>query len=144
MSLQITQNRFKQAEFVRVVFAVTPEHGAKPEDLLVPDYWMHVARDLKPGAVIEACPESREWFAQFFVLACGPNWAKLALLFKVDFEAGAADPEAGEAKHKIEYKGSIKQWCVIRLSDSQVIKDELPTKEEARKVLQNYEKVLLA
>ena len=55
--LTLTQNRIEQAEFVRPVFCVSPTAGTKPEDLLKPEYWTHVARQFKPGSRIEALCE---------------------------------------------------------------------------------------
>ena len=70
----------EEAVAARNIWQVKPEIAAKVEDLLNPDYWAHVARRFRAGDRIEAVPDDRHYFAEFFVLAASSNWAKVILL----------------------------------------------------------------
>lgn len=69
-----------EAAYARTVWIVKPEATATVEDLLEPGYWAHVARQIRAGDRVEAVPDDRSYYAEFFVLAASSNWAKLVLL----------------------------------------------------------------
>jgi hypothetical protein len=140
--LNITQNRFKQAEFVRNVFHVVPEHGAEPDDLLKPEYWTHIARNFKAGSLIEAVPEDNAWRAEYYVLSAGTDWAKVARISFTQFDKTGSVPAEKEAKHVVNYGGAIQKWRIVRVADGVTLKAEMATKEEATKALTDYEKAL--
>jgi len=71
------------SDFARTIWQVKPEIKAKVKDLLEPEYWAHVAKIMKAGDRIEAIPEDRHYYAEFFVLAASSNWAKLVLLREI-------------------------------------------------------------
>jgi len=73
----------EEAVSARNIWQVKPEIAVKPTDLLDPDYWAHVARRMRAGDRVEAVPEDRHYFAEFFVLAASTNWAKLVLIREV-------------------------------------------------------------
>ncbi len=70
----------EESTYARTIWQVKPEINVTVKDLLNPDYWAHVARHLRAGDRIEAIPDDRHYFAEFFVLAASTNWAKLVLL----------------------------------------------------------------
>tara|TARA_Y100000310_G_C20483146_1_gene715658 strand:+ start:505 stop:921 length:417 start_codon:yes stop_codon:yes gene_type:complete len=72
----------EESTYARTVWQVKPEIKVEIEDLLDPNYWAHVASRLKAGDRIEAIPDDRHYYAEFFVLAASNNWAKLVLLRK--------------------------------------------------------------
>ena len=65
------------------IWQVKPEIAATVQDLLNPEYWAHVARRMRAGDRVEAVPDDRHYFAEFFVLAASTNWAKLVLIREV-------------------------------------------------------------
>ena len=73
----------EESTYARTVYQVKPEISVTVKDLLEPDYWAHVAKQLRAGDRIEAIPDDRHYFAEFFVLAASTNWAKLVLLREV-------------------------------------------------------------
>ena len=73
----------EEAAYERTVWQVKPELKATVKDLLNPDYWAHVAKRMKAGDRIEAVPDDRHYFAEFFVLAASTNWVKLVLMREV-------------------------------------------------------------
>ena len=73
----------EEAVAARNIWQVKPEIAVTVEDLLKPEYWAHVARRMRAGDRVEAVPDDRHYFAEFFVLAASSNWAKLVLLREV-------------------------------------------------------------
>ncbi len=70
----------EESTYARTIWQVKPEATVKVNDLLDPDYWAHVAKQMRAGDRIEAIPDDRHYYAEFFVLAASTNWAKLILL----------------------------------------------------------------
>jgi hypothetical protein len=140
--LTLTQNRIEQAEFVRPVFCISPTAGTKPEDLLKPEYWTHVARQIKPGSRIEALCEDNAWQADYIVTSAATNWVKCVLLRKTMLENVETAPQKEGAKFEAKWLGNVRKWGYLRLADGEVIKEGLSTKDEAVKALASYELAL--
>ena len=73
----------EEAVAARNVWQVKPEIAVTVKDLLDPNYWAHVARRMRAGDRVEAVPDDRHYFAEFFVLAASSNWVKLVLMREV-------------------------------------------------------------
>lgn len=105
----------EEAVAARNIWQVKPEIAAEIEDLLDPNYWAHVARRMRAGDRIEAVPDDRHYYAEFFVLAASTNWAKLILIRKVTLikdnapieKAGYIVKFAGKHKWRVEKDGEI-------------------------------------
>ncbi len=91
---KLTPDRIQGADFIRVVYAITPAIGTEVEHFLKPEYWAHVAAKLRPHTRIEAVSEDNSWFAEMIVMSCGPNWAKVKVLRFVPLEDASADQVA--------------------------------------------------
>jgi hypothetical protein len=116
--VKILPNNVKQAEFIRTVWAATPEHGTALADVLDPEYWVHIASQFKPNDRIEIIPVSGEWFAELHVKSSGPSGLGFSVLRKVEFDAPvAADPKA---EFTVAYAAADK-WRVTRNADSAVV-----------------------
>jgi len=74
----------EEAAYERNVWQVKPAIKATIKDLLEPSYWAHVAKRMKAGDRIEAIPDDRHYYAEFFVLAASTNWVKLVLMREVE------------------------------------------------------------
>lgn len=129
MTKAILQNGITQAEYARVVWRLTPEPGTSPEDVLVPAYYAHVAKQLKPGARIEVAPADGSWFMELYVRSSDANAAKVALLELYTFdEVAQVETAVFEVKHR-----GPKGWSVVRTSDKAVVFENGKTKDEATK-----------
>lgn len=129
MTKAILQNGITQADYARVVWRLTPEPGTTPDDLLVPAYYAHVAKQLKPGAKIEVAPADGTWYAELYVRSADATSVKVALLELYTFdETQRADTEAFEIKHR-----GPKGWSVVRTSDKAVVFENGKSKDEATK-----------
>lgn len=100
---------------VRTIWHIKPESSVDVEDLLDPDYWAHVAKQVRAGDRIEAVPEDRHYFAEFFVLGSSTNWVKVVLLRKRDLvkdnnpieKDGFVVKFAGQHKWRVEKDGQV-------------------------------------
>jgi hypothetical protein len=108
------------------------------DDILRKDYWAYVARKLQPGNKIAVMSEDCRMYVELIVFGTGSNWAEVQVLngpLMVDHALNTIDTD-----YKIENRGLIKQWCVIRTSDDREIKADgsLRTKEQAQTWLREW------
>ena len=125
------------AEYTKSVWQIMPTVETKIEDLLNPDYWAHVARKVNPGDRIEAIPEDRHYFAEFFVLAASTNWIKVKLLRKVVLIED--NDNSTVAGYNIQFAGAHK-WR-IRMGD-EVLSKGHDDKEAATNWLMDHMKTV--
>jgi hypothetical protein len=128
--MKILQSQLKQAEFVRTSYAATPEHGVSVDDVLVPEFWAHVAKQFKVGDRIEVKPDGADWLAEFYVLKVDVHGVHLVLLNKYELVASNKAPAvANDDEYEINFGGAAK-WRVIRKSDREVMVKGLGSKAE--------------
>jgi hypothetical protein len=166
---KLTPDRFKEAEYTRRVWAMTPAAGTEVKHLLAPAYWSHVAAKLNPTDRIEVITEDNAWFAEILVISQGGHWAQVKLLRYVQLNGVAAAPAvkaesipepAAESTAEItpddtpepateipptdsqlvvNYGGVKARHRVMRRSDKVVLKDGFPTQAEAVKWMHEHE-----
>lgn len=125
--VNILQNRLRQAEFNRTVWAAQPEPGTTLEDMVKPEYWAHVAKNFKVGDRVEVVPEGAEWFAELFVRSVSPTAATVVVLRSQVFAERKASIDPGL---DVKYRGA-NGWSVIRKSDKSVLYEKGDTREAA-------------
>lgn len=137
---KLTPDRFKAAEFVRVIYAVTPAVNTELDHILKPEYWSHVAASLSPLSRIEVVAEDNSWFAELIVLSSGLNWAKVKLLRYIPLVDGfPEEKKQQEDDFEILYAGVKARFRVIRKSDRATVKEGFPSHQEALKWVREYE-----
>ncbi len=125
--MKILQRQIQEAEFVRKVYAATPEPGTSLDAMLQPDYWAHVAKNFRPGYLIEVRSPDGEWFAELYVRSVMDTGVSVAVLRKHVFEAST--PSA-PVEVDVKFRGD-KKWSVVRKSDRTVLVEGLETKGAA-------------
>lgn len=138
--LKLTPTAFKQAEYVRNVFAVTPENGTPYEALLEPSYWSHVAAQLRPQDKIEVIAEDQSYYALLLVTSANKLSAKVAPIQYNDLQNAIEDEAPQAVAHAIKYAGVKAKWRVYRVSDNQPLRDGFSSKDDAQTWLNQYEK----
>jgi len=138
----IRESRLSFVEFARQAHHIVPEEGTKFEDILKDSYWSLVAVKFKPGDLVEIHAEDGSYFAELYVRAAGRNWAKMALLRKVDLEPVAAAMVSPE--FEAAWKGPHRKFSVVRLSDNQIIKDGFETREQALDYIKSHVRAMAA
>ena len=125
----------EEANYERTIWQVMPESTVEVESLLKPEYWAHVAKRFKAGDRIEAVPEDRHYFAEFFVLGAAANWAKVILLRKVVL---IKDNESTvEEGFKVAFAGKHK-WRVTQ--GSEILSKDHDDKVSAENWLEEHRK----
>jgi len=146
-STKILSERVKQADYARNIFRVEPDRGTEIEELLDPGYWVHVAAKFGVGDKVEVFPVGGEYYAEFLVVAGSRVHLKLVpLLVKQLAKAQPASAKDGNVPNipfKIEHKGSVHKWSVIRVSDKEYVKDGFATRDEAAAWLEKNEAEML-
>lgn len=141
---KLTAPRFKNAEFERAIWQASIEAGVSLAEVQKPEFWGHVAENLKPLARIEVIAEDLSWFAELLVIDCDRLWAKTRLIRFVDLrEDDAADVlPASASGFRVEYKGPTKKHIVLRLSDNVIVHEGIATKAEAQSWITEHLKAL--
>lgn len=115
------------------------EPGTQVEDVLDPAFWAHTAVGMDPYDHIEVRTQDGTWIAYLIVLFAERNWARVVLDKVIRIEQNTEVPEES-VKNRVEYKGAIHKFSVIRISDSQVLHDGFKTRDDASAWLRNFEK----
>lgn len=137
----------QQAEFVRGTYAHESAAGVSKDELIKPDYWAHVARQVPAGSIIQVVPEDQAFFAEYYVVAATSNSLTLKQIRYIKLEAVADESEvAEEDSHfcKVKWGSPTSKYQIIRKSDLAVVKSGIPTKEQAFADRRDYEQALLA
>ncbi len=114
--------RFKGREFVVNDYAYTAHPNTQPEDLLAPEYWAHVATQLRVRDRIEVWADDASWIAEYTVLEAGRNYAKLHMLWTQPLSSPMDMAEA-QSPYEIVFRGPHAKWSVVRRSDKAVVHD---------------------
>lgn len=139
--MQILQDAVKQAEFTRVIFSATPDAGTKLEDVLKPEYWVHVARQFAVNSRVEVIPADNAWFAELIVRSRTPGGVVLAVLRYVDLNEAPTASAPQPSGFKIGFSGADK-WRVVRLSDKKVVSSGHENKAAAEAWLSENEQLV--
>ena len=139
---KILPNHMQLVEHYRAHYGASVPEGTTAEDLQRPEFWAHVARNLRPYDIIDVLPEDGSYFAEVIVLSQGVGFAKVKLLRFVEL----ADDEVleDEAPVIVKWKGPHLKHTVIRKSDAQVLKDGFPTKLDAENWAREYAQKIAA
>lgn len=130
-------SRMKTAEYSRTVYQVTPEAETPFDTVISPEYWAHVAHTLNPLDRLEIVPDDFEYFAELMVVGTSTQAAKVVVLRKEDIGGKETLPQPG-AEYIAKHKGPAWGWCVIRVSDGEVMLKNFSDRQEATKAANNY------
>lgn len=136
----LNSSRFKQAEYERNIWVVTPEAETPLEALLNPAFWAHVASSFKPWDHIEVRAEDGSYWAELLVQDASRNWAKVAVLRQVQLNGEAPRAEESDG-HIVEWSGPHTKWRVVRKADKAILKDSM-SKADANKWLAEHLRVV--
>lgn len=115
-----------------------PEPGVTIADVLKPDYWTHVAPQLRIGYRVEVMAEDGAWWAMLLVRAVGQHEAVLQALQHVTLGAEAPTVDLDGSAYEVKWAGPSAQFRIVRKSDSEVIKDKFPIREAAEEWLAKH------
>lgn len=135
----LSPNKLRAAEFVRTTLVAEIAPGVSIESVLVPEFWGHCARQLKPYARVECRAQDNKWQADLMVKSVSKTEASMWVLNYVDLEAQGKDgkTEDGAEEYTVSF-APRQRWRVIRKSDGAVIHKDEATEAEAREWLSDH------
>lgn len=136
-------SNIRPAEFARMVYAHTVAEGNDFEkDVLNEKYWCHLSKTLKVGDLVEVTAHDASYFAVLYVVAVYNVAIKVVCLNHKSLSVNV-DEQDENREYKVQHRRN-RLWCIVRLSDDAVIKDQIQTKEDAYLELSGYMKALAA
>lgn len=136
--VKLSPPRLKTAETFREIYVCEPEEGTEFESLLIPEFWAHVTKLLRPRTRIEVYPSDNSYFAELLVQSVEKTEARVAVLSFVDLTKAQASVKHNKEDFEIKFKGPTIKHVIIRKSDNTIVKDGLSTKADAAVWLENY------
>ena len=140
----IKLDRFKPSEYMRVVYYAIPEANTPISDLKKPEYWAHIAQQLKASDRIEVEAEDGAYFVELLVRDVGRTWAKVTVLRELMLDDTGAPMPDELKEYDVIYKGKMTKWSVIRLKDRSAVYEGGNTKQDAMAWLTDHLKALAA
>ena len=128
MTFTIGSNTLRLAQQAYRAWIITVPHNAKPEALLTPTAWKHHAGQLRPLDVIRAVWEDGSQEVWLTVIKPTPGAVYVSKLFSAT-HADAVTEDADDLR--IEWKGPILQFCIMRKGDGDPVKKNLYPKDVA-------------
>lgn len=132
--MKLPYNEFNQAEYKRHVWIAYAELGTKPEDLIKPEYWSHVAKKLEQGHYIEVVSAEGDWLAKLYVRSVTPAGV-VTHLFPVEYIGKKAEEISKDYTIELATKN---KWRVVRKSDKVEMVSKLETRDLAETWLINH------
>jgi hypothetical protein len=111
----LKQNLFQEAAAARNEWAITPEPGVNPDDLLKPEYWAHVAWRLRPLDLVEVRAADGRYWGQLLVTNAGRLWATVRPIIFIETEVSTDDVVVEGLV--IRWRGGVGKWSVLRHDD---------------------------
>ena len=139
---KLDANRFALAEYKFNEWSVVLEFGTQLDDVFQPDFWAHVAKDLKQGDIVHVRSEDSSVYARLYVRASDRLWAKMGKIEVVQFDAPQTQPD--EDGLQVKWIVGKRCFAVVRKADNQVIQGGFQIKEDAVAWMQNHNKQLAA
>lgn len=102
----------------------------KPEDVMDPAFWAHVAPTLKPWDVIRVHHEDGSWYLQALVVDAQKSGAQVEILVSKDLRSKVSIPAEILMRYEVVHRGP-RGWSVIRKSDRSVMVENHQTRGAA-------------
>lgn len=119
------------------------EYDTDLKTLLTPDFWAHVASQIRKTDKIEVLTAGGLMAAEFFVLKADDNTARLKLRH-VDHLYDLKPEDMETETHRVVYRGEIENWAVVRKNDSVLMKGDFTGPDEAVQFMRDHLKAFAA
>lgn len=117
----------------------TPEFERTPKDVVNPDYWTHVAKQLRPGDEIVVVAADMSWRMELLVRDVNRISARMNVISLVDFDEQPAVQLSEEDIQQIVavWRGPTHKFCAVR-KDGEVVKTGFATKADTMQWISNH------
>ena len=141
LSPRLSPAQLKVADFERRSYRCVVPSAVTPKDILAPEYWTHVSRQLKKYDHIEVIWEDGTYRAELFVTDAADLYTKVAIINAQDLSKGkekpAAAPKADVPGYSFKFMGTNRH-CVIRDADKEIVFKGGADRAAAEKGLEEY------
>ena len=127
------------AESARQDWVVTVEDGTSIDEVLDPAFWSLVCNDFQPMDRVDVRVDTGEWMAELVVLVVERTWCKVHMLHFYELGTPGEAP-AVAARFRIEWKGAVRRFAVIRVSDGEPVQEKFQSRADAVAWLGQYER----
>lgn len=135
--------KLTNSEHAIMTWHLTPEPEVSIDDMMRPEFWAHTATQLRPGHEIIVFSFDGAWRAHLCCRHVSRAAAVMGLVSFKEFGEGA-EMEIEAPMYEVSWRGPSAKWGIVRKSDSQVVKDNLPSKEDAQTWIKSQMKALAA
>jgi hypothetical protein len=123
--------------------AIAPSATTENE-LTNPKLWTLIAAQLRPGDEIRVVDEAAEWVAKLFVTYAQGSIVRVKITDYKRFGAEDAIEDDGiDNRFEAKQKGVL-GWCIVDKTTNENIKQNIPSRVEAERELEDYIKALKA
>lgn len=141
---KLIADRVALAEHTRQVHRIKPEAGTVLKEMLVPEYWAHVAAKFHVGDKLEIFVEGGAWYAEALITSCSRIHAKLLVLQYEQIDEAPVSKETKKEPFYHAYRGTTAKHSVLRTSDKAVVKEGFESRDEAVEWLAKHQDELKA
>jgi len=135
------KENFNQFEFHALRYSALIPHGVTLEQILVPGFWAHHAKDLRPGDEIRARAEDGSWMAELYIIEASRTSVIVQVLHKHDLKRPVASKKAIDefiALHEIRWANPTYKHRVVRLGDGAILNQGFEQKIDAETWLRKH------
>ncbi len=126
----LRQSRIHLAEAVRTIYFATVEMHLKPDDVLKPDFWRHVASQLRPYDEIIVGSDSCDWRMELLVADVWHCGVRVVEVRRIDMTSEDAGGNDVADDLRVKWRGPVNRWCVVR-TDGVIMRGGLDNKNTA-------------
>lgn len=132
----LAANRFQEGAFARNGWGATVPNGTAWETVLSPWYWRLVGRKLRIGDEIVVRDDALSFWALLLVVSADPITGAVELrdLLKRDL-APVTVVGCEQSGFSAVYRGLTEQWCILRDHDEHTMRTNLPSRDEAMRII---------
>ena len=116
--------------------------GTTLNAVMIPSYWAHYTKLIRPGDDIDVTCEDASWRALLWVMFVGTAEIKTELFYSKDFTT--AEPADTSDIYAIVWKGPVMKWAIVNKQGGAIIKDHLFPKSEAANYLRQHLNIMKA
>ncbi len=111
---ELRQSRFGLAEHMRTVYFATVEQSVTPDDILRPEFWLHVAGQLRPYDEVIVATDSCEWRMELIVCDTWHHGARMVEVSRTDMAGDEQEDKSVGDDLKVKWRGPVNRWSVVR------------------------------
>ena len=134
----LRESAFAQAKQTRMVYTAQLAAGTSLEEALKPEFWVHIAKKLRPCDQIELIPEDMAFYAKAIVIDADSLSATLKVIERVSLEEEAGKVSSiDQTEHEVRWGGPHDKFRVVRKSDGAVLARGFTSKATAFQHINN-------